>query len=173
MRDAESVREAVEFAVDTWGGLDAAVSAAGVIAGGMPLWEMPAEQERAVLDICLGGVSNLARAAIPALLARHRDHHPHRKCPPLSRIRRRPTRATSRGPGARPRRGRVGTGLPRRPRQRRRHRQRDRRGRRAERPAARHDRRVRVRHRRFGADHGAVGSPVEFIAAGVVGWFDL
>jgi len=70
VRDPDALREAVEFAVDTWGGQDAAVSAAGVIAGGMPLWEMPAEQEKAVLDICLGGVSNLARAAIPALLAR-------------------------------------------------------------------------------------------------------
>ncbi|WP_051027113.1 mycofactocin-coupled SDR family oxidoreductase [Nocardia higoensis] len=70
VRDPDALRAAVEFAVGTWGGLDAAISAAGVIAGGMPLWEMPAEQERAVLDICLGGVSNLARAAIPALLAR-------------------------------------------------------------------------------------------------------
>ena len=46
------------------------VAAAGVIAGGVPLWEMPAEQEQAVLDIDLGGVLNLARAAIPALLRR-------------------------------------------------------------------------------------------------------
>jgi SDR family mycofactocin-dependent oxidoreductase len=43
---------------------------AGVIAGGVPLWEMNARQERAVLDIDLGGVINLARAAIPALLRR-------------------------------------------------------------------------------------------------------
>ena len=53
-----------------WGGLDAAVAAAGVIAGGVPLWEMPAEQQRAVIDIDLGGVLSLARAAIPALLRR-------------------------------------------------------------------------------------------------------
>ncbi|HLS77258.1 MAG TPA: mycofactocin-coupled SDR family oxidoreductase [Nocardia sp.] len=70
VRDPDALRAAVASAVDIWGGLDAAVSAAGVVAGGMPLWEMPAEQERAVLDICLGGVSNLARAAVPALLAR-------------------------------------------------------------------------------------------------------
>ena len=53
-----------------WGGLDAAVAAAGVIAGGVPLWEMDAAQERAVLDTDLGGVLALARAAVPALLRR-------------------------------------------------------------------------------------------------------
>jgi SDR family mycofactocin-dependent oxidoreductase len=61
---------AVSIAERAWGGLDAAVSVAGVIAGGVPLWEMPADQERAVLDTDLGGVINLARAAIPALLRR-------------------------------------------------------------------------------------------------------
>ncbi|WP_232236188.1 mycofactocin-coupled SDR family oxidoreductase [Nocardia sp. BMG51109] len=70
VRDPEALRAAVAEAVDTWGGLDAAVAAAGVIAGGDPLWDMPVEQERAVLDVCLGGVVNLARAAVPALLAR-------------------------------------------------------------------------------------------------------
>ena len=53
-----------------WGGLDAAVAAAGVIAGGVPLWEVPLAQEQAVLDIDLGGVLSLARAAVPALLRR-------------------------------------------------------------------------------------------------------
>ena len=52
------------------GGLDAAIAAAGVIAGGVPLWEMPEDQQRAVLDIDLGGVLALARAAVPALLRR-------------------------------------------------------------------------------------------------------
>jgi NAD(P)-dependent dehydrogenase (short-subunit alcohol dehydrogenase family) len=41
-----------------------------VIAGGVHQWEMPPGQERAVLDIDLGGVMNLARAAVPALLRR-------------------------------------------------------------------------------------------------------
>ena len=53
-----------------WGGLDAAIACAGVIAGGLPQWEVPPEQERAVLDVDLGGVLNLARAAVPALLRR-------------------------------------------------------------------------------------------------------
>ncbi|WP_067680719.1 mycofactocin-coupled SDR family oxidoreductase [Nocardia miyunensis] len=70
VRDPEALRAAVAESVETWGGLDAAIAVAGVIAGGEPLWEMPVERERAVMDICLGGVMNLARAAIPALLAR-------------------------------------------------------------------------------------------------------
>ncbi|MBO0852295.1 MAG: SDR family oxidoreductase [Nocardia sp.] len=70
VREGEAVQAAVDKAVGTWGGLDAAVGAAGVIAGGVPLWEMPVTTRQAVLDICLGGVVNLAHAAVPALLAR-------------------------------------------------------------------------------------------------------
>jgi SDR family mycofactocin-dependent oxidoreductase len=55
---------------DRHGGLDAVVAGAGVIAGGVPLWEMPDEQIEAVLDVDLHGVIATARAAIPALLAR-------------------------------------------------------------------------------------------------------
>src|SRR6202020_3156362 len=43
---------------------------AGVIAGGVPQWELAPRTEQAVLDIDLGGVLNLARAAVPALLRR-------------------------------------------------------------------------------------------------------
>jgi SDR family mycofactocin-dependent oxidoreductase len=70
VRDEGQLSAAVAAADRRWGGLDAAVAAAGVIAGGVPLWEMPADQQRAVLDTDLGGVINLARAAIPALLRR-------------------------------------------------------------------------------------------------------
>ena len=52
------------------GGLDAVVAGAGVIAGGVPLWEMPAEQLDAVLAVDLHGVVSTARATIPALLER-------------------------------------------------------------------------------------------------------
>ena len=41
-----------------------------MIAGGVPLWEMAIEQERAVLSTCLDGVLVGARVAIPALLRR-------------------------------------------------------------------------------------------------------
>src|SRR5260370_23613502 len=62
--------EAVAAAGGGWGGLDAAVAVGGVIAGGVPLWEMPAGQLSAVLDTDLGGVISLARAAIPVLMRR-------------------------------------------------------------------------------------------------------
>lgn len=70
VRDHDALAAAVAAAEQRWGGLDAAIAAAGVIAGGVPAWELPAEQERTVLDIDLGGVLGLARAAIPALLRR-------------------------------------------------------------------------------------------------------
>jgi SDR family mycofactocin-dependent oxidoreductase len=70
VRDRDAMRAAVSDAERWWGGLDAAIAAAGVIAGGVPLWEVPAEQERAVLEVNLGGVVNLAHAAVPALLRR-------------------------------------------------------------------------------------------------------
>ena len=70
VRDLAALEAAVVTAETRWGGLDAAIAAAGVIAGGVPLWELPAEQQQAVLDTDLGGVLNLARAAVPALLRR-------------------------------------------------------------------------------------------------------
>jgi SDR family mycofactocin-dependent oxidoreductase len=70
VRDLGALSTAVAEAEHRWGGLDAAVAAAGVIAGGVPLWELPVEQEQAVIDIDLGGVVNLARVAVPALLRR-------------------------------------------------------------------------------------------------------
>src|SRR5215469_1833113 len=70
VRDAGSLASAVAEAEARWGAIDAAIAAAGVIAGGVPLWELPLDSERAVLDIDLGGVLNLARAAVPALLRR-------------------------------------------------------------------------------------------------------
>ena len=70
VRDEPALAAAVAAADARWGGLDAAVAVAGVIAGGVPLWEVPADEQRAVLDTDLGGVINLARAAIPALLRR-------------------------------------------------------------------------------------------------------
>jgi SDR family mycofactocin-dependent oxidoreductase len=70
VREERQLAAAVAQAERAWGGLDAAVAVAGVIAGGVPLWEMRADQMRAVLDTDLLGVLTLARAAIPALLRR-------------------------------------------------------------------------------------------------------
>jgi SDR family mycofactocin-dependent oxidoreductase len=74
-RDAGALIAAVGLAEDRWGGLDAAIAAAGVIAGGVPAWQLPPEQEQAVLDIDLGGVLALARVAVPALLRRPEPRH--------------------------------------------------------------------------------------------------
>jgi len=70
VRDLGALSRIVGEAERTWGGLDAAIAVAGVIAGGVPLWEMPLAQQNAVLDTDLGGVLGLARAAVPALLRR-------------------------------------------------------------------------------------------------------
>ena len=68
--DVEALDRAVALAEQEFGGLDAAVAVAGVVAGGVPLWEQPEEQVRAVLEVDLYGVVALARAAVPALLRR-------------------------------------------------------------------------------------------------------
>ena len=68
--DPESLGAAVHDAEERFGGLDAMVAVAGVIAGGVPLWEMPAEQVEAVLGVDLWGPINAARVGIPALLRR-------------------------------------------------------------------------------------------------------
>ena len=70
VRDPDALAGAVAEAERRWGGLDAALAVAGVMAGGVPQWQVPLEQERAVLDVNIGGVLNLARVAIPALLRR-------------------------------------------------------------------------------------------------------
>jgi len=61
---------AVAVAEERFGGLDAALAGAGVVAGGVPLWEQDEEQLQAVLDFDLHGVVVLARVAVPALLRR-------------------------------------------------------------------------------------------------------
>ena len=53
-----------------FGGVDAAFAVAGVVAGGVPLWEQPEGELQAVMDVDLMGVITLARLAIPALLRR-------------------------------------------------------------------------------------------------------
>jgi SDR family mycofactocin-dependent oxidoreductase len=74
-RDLDALAAAVRLAEERWGGLDAAVAVAGVIAGGGPAWQVPPDREQAVLDIDLGGVLNLARVAVPALLRRPEPRH--------------------------------------------------------------------------------------------------
>ena len=73
--DHDGLAAAVSLAEERFGGLDAMVAVAGVIAGGVPLWEMPADQLGAVLDVDLGGPITAARVGIPALLRRRVPRH--------------------------------------------------------------------------------------------------
>lgn len=70
VRDTEALAEAVRVAEVEFGGLDAAVGAAAVMAGGSPLWETSDTELDLLFDIGVRGVSNLARAAVPAMLRR-------------------------------------------------------------------------------------------------------
>jgi SDR family mycofactocin-dependent oxidoreductase len=68
--DSSVMTEVVQLAEERFGGLDAMIAVAGVVAGGVPLWEMPAAQEQAVIDVNLHAVLTAARTSVPALLRR-------------------------------------------------------------------------------------------------------
>jgi SDR family mycofactocin-dependent oxidoreductase len=68
--DPAALAKVIEQAERRHGGIDAIVAAAGVIAGGVPVWEMPVDEQEAVLEANLGSVIAAARAGIPALLRR-------------------------------------------------------------------------------------------------------
>lgn len=74
-RSAQDMALAVETAVAQFGAVDAAVAAAGVIAGGHPLWETPDDVYDAVLSVNLDGVRRLFTAAVPALLDAPEPRH--------------------------------------------------------------------------------------------------
>jgi SDR family mycofactocin-dependent oxidoreductase len=67
---SSAMAEAVELAERRFGGLDAMIAVAGVIAGGVPLWQMPVTEQDAVLEGNLASVLVAARTGIPALLRR-------------------------------------------------------------------------------------------------------
>lgn len=60
--------EAVDEAVENFGRLDAVIAVAGVLAGGATSWETSEGAWDAQMEVNLGGVWNLARAAVPTLL---------------------------------------------------------------------------------------------------------
>lgn len=68
--DEDALAQAVAAAESRFGGLDAMVAVAGVIAGGVPQWELDRAQEEAVLDVNLRGALVAARVGVPALLRR-------------------------------------------------------------------------------------------------------
>jgi SDR family mycofactocin-dependent oxidoreductase len=74
-RDGDALAGAVRTAVDRFGGLDAAVAAAGCIAGGAPAWETSDQVWDAITSVNLQGVFRLAGAVVPAMLARPAPRH--------------------------------------------------------------------------------------------------
>ncbi len=69
VRERADMQAAVDDALQSFGGLHAAVSVAGVISGGPPLWEVRDAQWDVLFDVNVNGVRHLAAAAIPAMLA--------------------------------------------------------------------------------------------------------
>jgi SDR family mycofactocin-dependent oxidoreductase len=68
VRQLSDMEAAVHASIERFGGLDAAIAVAGVIAGGPPLWETTADVWNVLFDINVHGVRNLATAAVPVLL---------------------------------------------------------------------------------------------------------
>jgi SDR family mycofactocin-dependent oxidoreductase len=69
VRAADDMALAVETAIRHFGRLDAVVAAAGVIAGGVPLWEMSDAAVQSVMDVNVLGTHRLITAAVPPMLA--------------------------------------------------------------------------------------------------------
>lgn len=69
VRDADALAGAIDQTVSAFGGLHVAVAAAGAIAGGPATWETSADTWSTMIDVNLTGVFNLARAALPVILA--------------------------------------------------------------------------------------------------------
>ncbi|NKY89600.1 mycofactocin-coupled SDR family oxidoreductase [Nocardia veterana] len=70
VRDLPALADAVRAGEGRFGPIRAAVAAASVITGGKPLWETRTPEWAPMFDVGVHGVANLARAALPAMLAR-------------------------------------------------------------------------------------------------------
>lgn len=64
-----SLHQAIDGASKEFGRIDVAVAAAAIISGGKPMWETPIEEFRALIDIDLVGVWNLAHSTVPHMVA--------------------------------------------------------------------------------------------------------
>ena len=69
VRDREALHSAVNATLVRFGRLDAVVAAAGVVVGGQPQWETPAEHLATLIEVNVLGVWNTAAATIPPMLA--------------------------------------------------------------------------------------------------------
>ena len=73
VRDPRALERAADLAVDHFGALHIAVNNAGVVNGG-PIWELPLEDWRQVLDVNLWGVIHGLRAFVPRIIAAGEGH---------------------------------------------------------------------------------------------------
>ena len=69
VRDEQALAAVAAAVAGRHGRLDAAVAAAGVIAGGRPLWEADAAEWHMVIDTDLAGVWHTIKATVPHMLA--------------------------------------------------------------------------------------------------------
>jgi SDR family mycofactocin-dependent oxidoreductase len=72
VRDQAALDAAVAVAAERFGGLDCAVAVAGIVGGGVPLWQTDDQLFGAMVAVNLEGVWRLARAAVPLMLERGR-----------------------------------------------------------------------------------------------------
>mgnify|MGYP003380814274 CR=1 FL=1 len=99
VRNQGQLDAATSLAVARFGGLDAAIGAAGVIWGGEPQWRTPEAAWDLMVDVNLGGIWKLAHAAVPALLQRPQPRSGRVRGPaPAARHRGGPPRAAARAP---------------------------------------------------------------------------
>jgi SDR family mycofactocin-dependent oxidoreductase len=70
VRDRRALEDAVALAEERFGGLDAAVGAAALMAGGKPFWEADEAEWDVLFATGVNGIANLARTAVPAMLRR-------------------------------------------------------------------------------------------------------
>ena len=70
VRSSDDLDAAVRAAVERFGGLDIAVAAAGVMAGGSTAWRADDDVWNVNIDVNLSGVWRTARATVPVMLRR-------------------------------------------------------------------------------------------------------
>jgi SDR family mycofactocin-dependent oxidoreductase len=73
--DHDALTGAVGQAVERFGGVDAAVAGAGLIAGGEPVWRMNDAHWDALFHVNVGAVRQLARVVVPAMLRHPPPRH--------------------------------------------------------------------------------------------------
>jgi len=73
VRDPQALERAAAHAVDHFGALHIAVNNAGIVNGG-PMWELPLEEWRRVLDVNLWGVIHGVRAFVPRIIEAGEGH---------------------------------------------------------------------------------------------------